>query len=222
MTGIFPARLPGPSAGGTEDGWGGRACPDPREPGGCLRGERDPSFCRGSLWLWVMPRQAQMRKYVAMTGASRDNSSPSKDDSPGPPSCPTCGSPGVPILYGLPGSEAAQAADESRLVLGGCFPQETNWACTGPEQHVWKSGDEDDPRWRSAVSSALKQWGVLCSDVDGEQVWIGTRALQDSVAVTISSEHGPDNEVVLPEGAARQLLAMLDAALSATKGDRAG
>jgi len=102
-------------------------------------------------------------------------------------------------------------------VLGGCFLQEPNWACSGPERHVWKSGDDGDSRWRSAVSSALKLWGALCLDADGREVWIGTRVPPDrrAVAVTIGPAEGPDNDVLLSVEAACDLLKMLSQALSA-------
>jgi hypothetical protein len=134
------------------------------------------------------------------------------------PACPTCGHPAVPVLYGLPVSEAAQAAEEGRIVLGGCFPLDPNWACLGPERHAWRSGEDNDPQWRSAVGAALQQWGALGSDAEGREVWIGTRLPRDhgrAVAVTIAPGEGPDNEVLLTEESARELRAMLSDALAA-------
>ena len=62
----------------------------------------------------------------------------------GPP-CPICGSPGVRIAYGMPGPDMIDAAEEGRLVLGGCVVTgfDPEWACTGPEQHVWRAGEEE-------------------------------------------------------------------------------
>lgn len=61
------------------------------------------------------------------------------------PRCPICGARAVPIAYGMPGPEVFDAADEGRVVLGGCVVTgfDPDWACTGPEQHIWRSGEED-------------------------------------------------------------------------------
>ena len=45
-------------------------------------------------------------------------------------SCPACGSSEVvPILYGLPGPEAMEAARAGRVILGGCEPHAVTHAC---------------------------------------------------------------------------------------------
>ena len=61
----------------------------------------------------------------------------------GPP-CPICGRPGVPIEYGMPGPEMVDEAEAGRIVLGGCVVTgyDPDWACTGPERHVWRVGEE--------------------------------------------------------------------------------
>ena len=50
--------------------------------------------------------------------------------------CPVCGLPGVPVVYGLPGSDLAEAERRGLLVLGGCEPHEEAWAC--PNDHRWR------------------------------------------------------------------------------------
>lgn len=62
------------------------------------------------------------------------------------PTCPICGSPGIPIVYGMPGPDLAEAAGEGRVVLGGCVagPMMPNWECTGRGRHTWWSGDGED------------------------------------------------------------------------------
>lgn len=58
-------------------------------------------------------------------------------ETPENPTCPVCGYPAIPLVYGLPDLDTIDAGEEGRLVLGGCVVSEANWACSGPEQHVW-------------------------------------------------------------------------------------
>ena len=53
------------------------------------------------------------------------------------PTCPECGAEGVPIVYGMPGSELIAEEEAGRVVLGGCVIEEEGptWACKGPDQH---------------------------------------------------------------------------------------
>lgn len=46
-----------------------------------------------------------------------------------PKPCPECGSETVPILYGLPGHQAMEAARAGRVILGGCEPHDVAHAC---------------------------------------------------------------------------------------------
>ncbi len=80
-----------------------------------------------------------------MTGANEQNASRRAVASPQGPPCPVCGSLGVRIAYGMPGPDLVDAGEEGRLVLGGCVVTgfDPEWACTGPEQHVWRAGEED-------------------------------------------------------------------------------
>lgn len=53
--------------------------------------------------------------------------------------CPACGGKLVPIVYGLPGPEASEAAMRGEIALGGCLvtrddPQLT---CTGCDARYW-------------------------------------------------------------------------------------
>lgn len=68
------------------------------------------------------------------------------------PSCPTCGSSGTPVLFGLPAPEADEAAAEGKLILGGCVVPEDlpHWECPGG--HEW-AGDEDE--WTVALNAVL-------------------------------------------------------------------
>ena len=58
------------------------------------------------------------------------------------PVCPECGAEGVPLLFGRPGYEAADAAQAGDLALGGCLrpDQPPNWQC--PQRHRWRDADE--------------------------------------------------------------------------------
>ncbi|GAA1575154.1 MULTISPECIES: hypothetical protein [Kribbella] len=71
------------------------------------------------------------------------------------PVCPTCGEPGVPIVYGLPTRGARAAASAGKLRLMGCkVPLEPDrWAC--PQRHTWRSGD--DGQLRAAIDAALRE-----------------------------------------------------------------
>jgi hypothetical protein len=40
----------------------------------------------------------------------------------GPGPCPGCGGPGVPIVFGFPGSELIEAEARGEVILGGCCP----------------------------------------------------------------------------------------------------
>lgn len=75
---------------------------------------------------------------------------------PKAPRCPICGSPAIPIVYGLPDVEAAEAADQGRIVLGGCVVTGSDpaWACTGRERHLWEPGDETGAQYRDSIDFA--------------------------------------------------------------------
>ncbi|MEV6301396.1 hypothetical protein AB0M02_18445 [Actinoplanes sp. NPDC051861] len=73
------------------------------------------------------------------------------------PSCPECGLPGVPLLFGLPVPEARQAAEDGDLALGGCVTpgQAPNWQCASG--HRWR--DADQGAWDSRLSAVLAAHG---------------------------------------------------------------
>lgn len=71
------------------------------------------------------------------------------------PSCPRCGSPAIPILFGLPTADAVQAGNAGRLLLAGCFEQDDRWACIGPDRHTWPDANEE--AWLTAIDAALLQ-----------------------------------------------------------------
>ena len=82
-------------------------------------------------------------------------------------SCPTCGQPGRPIMYGLPTSGAVEAAKAGLLVTPGCLrPLEApDWDC--PNGHRWVA--EDQSRSESALRNALRG-RPHCLDCDGPSV----------------------------------------------------
>ena len=43
--------------------------------------------------------------------------------------CPRCGSPVLPVVYGFPGPALVQAAEDGRVLLGGCTIREQRAAC---------------------------------------------------------------------------------------------
>jgi len=74
------------------------------------------------------------------------------------PAGPTSGSPGVPLLFGLPTREAHLAAQDSKLALAGCLPPSRyspNWQC--PQHHQWHYGSDSD--WQAQILSILKVYG---------------------------------------------------------------
>ena len=64
-------------------------------------------------------------------------------------SCPECGLPGVPLIYGMPGPEAMDAANDGELALGGCVMDEfpANLRC--PNGHEWR--EPETAQWRARV-----------------------------------------------------------------------
>ncbi len=48
---------------------------------------------------------------------------PNQPSSVGEPQapCPRCGTPGIPIIWGLPGADLAEAARRGEVILGGCL-----------------------------------------------------------------------------------------------------
>jgi hypothetical protein len=47
-----------------------------------------------------------------------------------PGTCPSCGSPGKPLLFGYPRPEAMDAAERGEIALGGCMPEPFTMRCT--------------------------------------------------------------------------------------------
>lgn len=62
-----------------------------------------------------------------------------------PPTCPTCGAPGVPIIYGMPGPELVDAAERGEVVIGGCFITGDDPTHTCAAGHEWKVSRADVP-----------------------------------------------------------------------------
>ncbi|HEX6682251.1 MAG TPA: hypothetical protein VF062_05625 [Candidatus Limnocylindrales bacterium] len=68
------------------------------------------------------------------------------------PACPTCGTTGTPVLFGLPAPSADEAAAEGKLILRGCVQplDPPQWEC--PDGHEW-AGDEDE--WSGVLDDVL-------------------------------------------------------------------
>ena len=71
--------------------------------------------------------------------------------------CPTCGSAGVPLLFGLPVQEARDAAAGGELALGGCIvgDEPPNWQC--PQRH--RRRDLDEQAWEERLLTVLVAHG---------------------------------------------------------------
>ena len=54
-----------------------------------------------------------------------------------PDVCPTCGSPAIPIMYGLPSPEAFEAADHNEISIGGCVIEDGMPTHTCAADHRW-------------------------------------------------------------------------------------
>ena len=60
--------------------------------------------------------------------------------------CPLCGAPVVPVVYGMPGTELFEQSDRGEVVLGGCVvvPRGPDRVCRGPGAH--DLAEDDDGR----------------------------------------------------------------------------
>ena len=43
--------------------------------------------------------------------------------------CRACGGPVLPVLWGMPGPEAMEAAGRGELIIGGCMPEDVEFRC---------------------------------------------------------------------------------------------
>jgi hypothetical protein len=60
------------------------------------------------------------------------------------PTCPRCGRPALPIIYGLADAEMFAASDRGEIVRGGCVmrPDSPTWACEDEEcDEQWQEGE---------------------------------------------------------------------------------
>jgi hypothetical protein len=64
---------------------------------------------------------------------------------------------GVPLVFGLPGPEARDAAAGGQLALGGCVVRDEppNWQC--PHRHRWR--DPDESAWEERLLAVLVAHG---------------------------------------------------------------
>ncbi|MGX7672494.1 hypothetical protein [Plantactinospora sp. DSM 117369] len=78
--------------------------------------------------------------------------------------CPECGAPGVPLLFGLPVPEARDAADHGEIALGGCIvgDEPPSWQC--PRKHRWR--DSDEKAWHELLLAVLEAHGYSEADYE--------------------------------------------------------
>jgi hypothetical protein len=86
--------------------------------------------------------------------------------------CPQCGSADVaPILYGLPGPDAMDAAKAGSLILGGCEPHESShgcrscgarWGGSTSATHTPDTG-ESPVRIAEAFNTYFRNWSIKIS-----------------------------------------------------------
>ena len=61
-----------------------------------------------------------------------------------PPGCPTCGTVGVPIVYGMPGPELVDAAERGEVFIGGCVITGDDPTHVCAAGHHWKAPGRRD------------------------------------------------------------------------------
>jgi hypothetical protein len=84
------------------------------------------------------------------------------------PICPSCGLPGVPILYGYPTGAAMQRVRAGLAALGGCVvrPGMHDFAC--PREHRWRRGS---PRPDAAAPVLLLADDLAAAEHDYRSAW---------------------------------------------------
>jgi hypothetical protein len=83
--------------------------------------------------------------------------------------CPDCGSSVLPVMYGMPGEEAMNAAERGELFLGGCMIEDVAFRCEcGATSHLFDDASAepfgiddarayiDEVRWQFAKT--MPQW----------------------------------------------------------------
>lgn len=85
-------------------------------------------------------------------------------------SCPWCGEPGIPVLFGYPTEDGFEAGQAGRVILAGCVlfgdDSDPQWQCRRDSSHVWTSGDPRNPLWLEALTQALALNGRHGQDPD--------------------------------------------------------
>ena len=107
------------------------------------------------------------------------------------PICPSCGLPGVPILYGYPTEAAMERVCAGLAALGGCVvrPSMHDHAC--PREHRWRRAspppDAAAPALFSAdhLAAAERDYRSAWSDLVAKQGGTGsqTRVLAHALAI---------------------------------------
>jgi hypothetical protein len=84
------------------------------------------------------------------------------------PLCPSCGLPGVPILYGYPSEAAMERVHAGLAALGGCVvrPGMDDSAC--PRQHRWRRAS---PQPNAATPALLCADGLAAAERDYRSAW---------------------------------------------------
>lgn len=88
--------------------------------------------------------------------------------------CPRCGSEEIaPIIYGLPGPEAFQAAERGEVILGGCEPHDASHGCRScgaqwgsPRTALPDGESEAADRIASIFNQRFRNWNIEISSAD--------------------------------------------------------
>jgi hypothetical protein len=127
------------------------------------------------------------------------------------PICPSCGLPGVPILYGYPTAGALERVHAGLAVLGGCVvqPDMDDSAC--PQQHRWR---RTTPRPDAAAPAVLSAQDLADAERDFRSAWSdlveqqgetgpNTRVLAHALAIIVAASGRPGEARALYESTRR-------------------
>ena len=102
-----------------------------------------------------------MHRLVEITGIMRGDTKADNGRMTEPvaeSTCPTCGLPGVPLMFGLPVDAARDAASAGEIALAGCLQPDDppNWADS--RRHQWRDA-ADQSGWDARLMQALVAHG---------------------------------------------------------------
>jgi hypothetical protein len=84
------------------------------------------------------------------------------------PICPSCGLPGVPILYGYPTEAAMERACAGLAALGGCVVRPGMDDCACPREHRWRRAS---PRPDAAAPALFSADDLAAVERDYRSAW---------------------------------------------------